>query len=147
MIVSVLVFGMDAPPQPHRIPREMVSPDSIALLTSATRPALRSVALVLSSRRVKLVVVDADERPLGELVGEIVFGGGKARHVAGPPSRATLDAAWDKAVASFGAPTHLFAAPDDPAAPDFARERGLPLVLVEPSIADVPGALRFLEGV
>jgi hypothetical protein len=43
----------------------------------------RAVALALSARGVRIVVTGRDEKALGETVGEIVHGGGKARHVTG----------------------------------------------------------------
>lgn len=43
----------------------------------------RAIALALSARGVRIVVTGRDEKSLGETVGEIVHGGGKARHVAG----------------------------------------------------------------
>lgn len=43
----------------------------------------RAVALALSARGVRIVVTGRDEKSLGITVGEIVHGGGKARHVAG----------------------------------------------------------------
>jgi NAD(P)-dependent dehydrogenase (short-subunit alcohol dehydrogenase family) len=43
----------------------------------------RAIALALSARGVRIVVTGRDEKSLGETVGEIVHGGGKARHIAG----------------------------------------------------------------
>jgi NAD(P)-dependent dehydrogenase (short-subunit alcohol dehydrogenase family) len=63
----------------------------------------RAIALSLAARDVRVVLVGADERAIAETVGEIAFGGGKARHVAGDPSdRAVLASAAARAVDVFG---------------------------------------------
>lgn len=63
----------------------------------------RAIALALSARGVRIVVTGRDERALGETVGEVVHGGGKARHVAGDPSDAAhLVAVAARAVEVFG---------------------------------------------
>jgi NAD(P)-dependent dehydrogenase (short-subunit alcohol dehydrogenase family) len=54
-----------------------------ALVTGGGTPFGRAVALALSARGVRIVVTGREEKPLGETVGEIVHGGGKARHVVG----------------------------------------------------------------
>ena len=65
----------------------------------------RAIALALSARGVRIVVTGRDERALGETVGEVVYGGGKARHVVGDPSDpAHLRAAVERATSVFGAP-------------------------------------------
>lgn len=43
----------------------------------------RAVALALSARGARIVVSGPEEKRLGETVGEIAYGGGKARHVVG----------------------------------------------------------------
>ena len=66
------------------------------------------VALLAAARGARLVLVGASERIIAERVGEIAFGGGKARHVAGAPADvATLRAALDKATATFAAPVRI----------------------------------------
>jgi hypothetical protein len=63
------------------------------------------IALLAAARGVGLVLVGASERIIAERVGEIAFGGGKARHVAGSPAdEATLRAALEKAITTFAAP-------------------------------------------
>ena len=63
------------------------------------------VALLAAARGARLVLVGESERVIAERVGEIAFGGGRARHVAGPPGdAATLRAALAKASDTFGAP-------------------------------------------
>lgn len=44
----------------------------------------REVALLLAARGASVLVSGPEERALGETVGEIAFGGGKARHVVVP---------------------------------------------------------------
>ena len=61
-----------------------------------------SVARNLSARGASVVVSGAHEKKLGDVVGEIAASGGKARHAVGD-----LDAARDKANASFGSVTFV----------------------------------------
>jgi len=64
----------------------------------------RAVALALSARGVRIVVTGRDEKALGETVGEIVHGGGKARHVVGEGrASSVLDTAALRATEVFGA--------------------------------------------
>jgi hypothetical protein len=64
----------------------------------------RAIALALAARGVRIVVTGPDERALGETVGEIVHGGGKARHLAGDVRDAShLEAAFVRATDVFGA--------------------------------------------
>ena len=66
------------------------------------------VALLAAARGARLVLVGKSERIIAEGVGEIAFGGGRARHVAGPPGEpATVRAALAKADATFGAEVRL----------------------------------------
>ncbi|MEA2748856.1 MAG: hypothetical protein QOI41_2999 [Myxococcales bacterium] len=63
----------------------------------------RAIALALSARGVRIVVTGRDEKPLGETVGEIAHGGGKARHVAGEGrASSVLDTAIARAKEIFG---------------------------------------------
>jgi NAD(P)-dependent dehydrogenase (short-subunit alcohol dehydrogenase family) len=62
----------------------------------------RAIALALAARGVRIVVTGRDEKELGETVGEIAHGGGKARHLAGDIADAThLGAVVDRALAVF----------------------------------------------
>jgi len=54
-----------------------------AVVHDGGEPTGRAIALALAARGVRVVVAGANERALGETVGEIAFGGGKARHVVG----------------------------------------------------------------
>ena len=64
----------------------------------------RAVALALSARGVRIVVTGRDEKALGVTVGEIVHGGGKARHVVGEGrASSVLDIAVQRARDVFGA--------------------------------------------
>lgn len=74
----------------------------VALVTGGGKGIGRSIALALAARGVRIVVTGRDERALGETVGEIVYGGGKARHVPGDVRDAAhLSAAVDRAVEVF----------------------------------------------
>jgi NAD(P)-dependent dehydrogenase (short-subunit alcohol dehydrogenase family) len=75
-----------------------------ALVTGGGAPFGRAVALALSARGVRIVVTGRDEKALGETVGEIVHGGGKARHVAGEGrASSVLGTAVERAKEVFGA--------------------------------------------
>ena len=75
----------------------------VALLVGGGEGAGRSIALGLAARGVRIVVTGPDERALGETVGEIAYGGGKARHLAGDVRDAAhLDAAALRAIEVFG---------------------------------------------
>ncbi|MCW5833625.1 MAG: SDR family oxidoreductase [Labilithrix sp.] len=74
----------------------------VALVTGGGKGIGRSIALALSARGVRVVVTGRDEKALGETVGEIAYGGGKARHLCGDvrdPAHAA--AAIDRAVEVF----------------------------------------------
>ncbi|MBX3199616.1 MAG: SDR family oxidoreductase [Labilithrix sp.] len=74
----------------------------VALVTGGGKGIGRSIALALSARGVRIVVTGRDERALGETVGEIVYGGGKARHLRGDVrDPAHVSAAVDRAVEVF----------------------------------------------
>lgn len=78
-----------------------------AIITGGGTRAGRAIALALSARGVRIVVTGRDEKALGETVGEVVYGGGKARHLAGDPSDvAHLAAAVERATSVFG-PLHI----------------------------------------
>lgn len=72
----------------------------VALVLGADAPAFRAIALSLAARGVRVVVAGEVERAVGELVGEIAFGGGKGRHVAADVrtaegAQAAVAKAWD----------------------------------------------------
>jgi 3-oxoacyl-[acyl-carrier protein] reductase len=73
----------------------------VAVVTGGDGDRGRAAALLLASRGVRVVVVGRNERAIAEVVGEIAFGGGKARHVAGQGSEA-LETAIARARAVFG---------------------------------------------
>ena len=76
-----------------------------ALVTGGGTIVGRAIALALSARGVRIVVTGRDEKALGETVGEVVHGGGKARHLAGDQTDlAHLAAAFERAKGVFGAP-------------------------------------------
>jgi 3-oxoacyl-[acyl-carrier protein] reductase len=55
----------------------------VALVTGGGKGIGRAIALHLAARGAKLVITGREERALAHVVGEIAYGGGKARHVAG----------------------------------------------------------------
>lgn len=69
----------------------------MALVDGGGGPVGRAVALALAAAGARIVVCGPEERPLGETVGEIAYGGGKARHVVGD-----VAAAAARAVEVFG---------------------------------------------
>jgi NAD(P)-dependent dehydrogenase (short-subunit alcohol dehydrogenase family) len=75
----------------------------VALVTGGGEGIGRAVALTLASRGARVVVMGPDERALGEAVGEMAYGGGKARHAVGDArARADVERAVDKAIGAFG---------------------------------------------
>jgi 2-polyprenyl-6-methoxyphenol hydroxylase-like FAD-dependent oxidoreductase len=75
-----------------------------ALVCGGGSPIGRAIALALSARGVRIVVTGRDEKALGETVGEIAHGGGKARHLAGDlRDPLHVKAAVDRAIEVFGA--------------------------------------------
>jgi NAD(P)-dependent dehydrogenase (short-subunit alcohol dehydrogenase family) len=56
---------------------------NVALVTGGGNEPGRATAILLASRGVRVIVAGREEKPLGEVVGEIVYGGGRARHIAG----------------------------------------------------------------
>ena len=83
---------------PKRAPDERV-----ALVACGPDGVGREIALALAARGLRIVVVGVDERAIAETVGEIAFGGGKARHLAGDPrDPAVVRAAAARAVETFG---------------------------------------------
>jgi NAD(P)-dependent dehydrogenase (short-subunit alcohol dehydrogenase family) len=75
----------------------------VALVTGAGKGIGRAIALHLSGRGARVLVTGRVESALGEVVGEIVHGGGQARHLAGDvrdPSHAR--AAVSRAVETWG---------------------------------------------
>jgi len=86
----------------------------VVLVTSGGTPVGRAVALALAARGARIVVAGPEERPLGETVGEIAYGGGKARHVVGDlRDAAAVAAAVDRAVEVFGGLDACIVADDD----------------------------------
>lgn len=74
-----------------------------ALVTGGGTAFGRAIALALSARGVRIVVTGRDEKALGETVGEIVHGGGKARHVPGEGrASSALAVAVERAKEVFG---------------------------------------------
>ena len=75
----------------------------VALITGGGKGIGRGIALALAARGVRVVVTGRDERALGETVGEIAYGGGKARHLAGDVRDAShVSAAVERAIEVFG---------------------------------------------
>lgn len=75
----------------------------VALVTGGGSGIGRAIALALSAKKISVVVTGRTERALGEVVGEITFGGGKGRHiVADVRSPADMAKAVEKAREAFG---------------------------------------------
>jgi len=75
----------------------------------------RTIALLLSAHGVAVVVLGSEERAVGEVVGEMVYGGGRARHAVGDAHASEhLGAAIDKARDVFGALDAIVACTDKP---------------------------------
>ncbi len=75
----------------------------VALVTGGGKGIGRAIALALAAKGVRVVITGREEKALGETVGEIAYGGGKARHLAGDVrDPAHLEAAVAKAVEVFG---------------------------------------------
>lgn len=76
----------------------------VAVVTGGGHGPGRAAALALGARGVRVVVFGEDERALGETVGELAYGGAKARHVVGDASDPSHVArAVDRALEVFGA--------------------------------------------
>ncbi len=89
------------------------SDERVALVACGADGIGREIALALAARGVRVVVFGSDERAIAETVGEIAFGGGKARHVAGDPSDpAVVRRAAARAVETFGAVDFAVADPE-----------------------------------
>jgi ketoreductase len=75
----------------------------VALVTGGGAGIGRAIALELSGRGARVLVTGRRERALGETVGEIVHGGGQARHLAGDVRDPTqVRAAVTRAVETWG---------------------------------------------
>ena len=60
----------------------------VAVVVNGGEEPGRSVALLLAAKGVRIVVCGPAERAIAETVGEIAYGGGKARHVVGDAATA-----------------------------------------------------------
>ncbi len=75
----------------------------VALVTGGGKGIGRAVSLALAARGVCVVVTGREEKALAETVGEIAFGGGKARHVPGDVRDARhAEVAVERALEVFG---------------------------------------------
>jgi NAD(P)-dependent dehydrogenase (short-subunit alcohol dehydrogenase family) len=75
----------------------------VAVVTGGGKGIGRAVALALAARGVKVLVTGREEKALGEVVGEIAYGGGQARHLAGDVRDAMCSqAAVARALEVFG---------------------------------------------
>lgn len=75
----------------------------VALVTGGGKGIGREIALALSGRGARVLVTGRGERALGEVVGEIVHGGGHARHLAGDVRDPThVRAAVARAIETWG---------------------------------------------
>jgi NAD(P)-dependent dehydrogenase (short-subunit alcohol dehydrogenase family) len=75
----------------------------VAVITGGGKGIGRAIALELAGRGARVLVAGRDERSLGETVGEVVHGGGQARHLAGDVrDDAYLLALVQRAIATWG---------------------------------------------
>ena len=75
----------------------------VAVIWGAEDGVGKALALAMGARGVSVVVAGADERSLGRVVGELVCGGGRARHVVGKSGDSgVFSAAIAKAREAFG---------------------------------------------
>lgn len=75
----------------------------VALITGGGKGIGRAIAVELAGQGARVLVTGRDERALGDAVGEIVHGGGQARHLAGDVrDDAHLEAAVERAVSTWG---------------------------------------------
>src|SRR5690349_12057125 len=85
-----------------------------ALVTGGDQSLGRALGLALAARGVCIVVTGRDEKALGETVGEIAHGGGKARHLVGDAlDPAHLAAAVNRSIDVFGGLDFVLANPID----------------------------------
>lgn len=76
----------------------------VVLVAGADVGAGAAIALALAARGANVLVTGRNERRLGEIVGEIAYGGGKARHLAvDPRDDARFDASVRRALDVWGA--------------------------------------------
>jgi 3-oxoacyl-[acyl-carrier protein] reductase len=75
----------------------------VALVTGGGKGIGRAIALELAARGAAVLVTGREERTLGETVGEIAYGGGRARHrVADVRVEADADASVAAAIEAWG---------------------------------------------
>ena len=80
---------------------------TVVLVLDAAAELGRALALELSARGAAVVCAGPVERDVARVVGEIAFGGGRARHlVVALDDEAAVVAAQEQAASAFGAP-HL----------------------------------------
>jgi hypothetical protein len=106
----------------------------------------RAVALHLSAAGTAVLVTGADERALGRCVGEIVFGGGKGRHVvAGAATDEAIAACARAAVERFGRldVAVVVGGPDD--ALRASRAAGVPAFAADPAADADATAVRLAD--
>lgn len=96
--------------------------EQVAVVTDGGGPIGRAVALALAARGVRIVVTGPVEKLVGETVGEIAYGGGKARHVvADPRDREAVGSALARALEVFGRLDFVVATNGDPMAVECIR--------------------------
>ncbi len=83
------MLGMLSNVASGRVARDMKDQAGrVALVMRGGEGPYRATALALAARGMRVVVAGGAEKGLGETVGEIAYGGGKARHVAGDAAAA-----------------------------------------------------------
>jgi hypothetical protein len=117
-----------------------------AIVTGGGTILGRAIALALSARGVRIVVTGRAEKAIGETVGEVVYGGGKARHLVGDQGDpAHLAAVVERAASVFGPPDIVVVADEigaETALSALAKRVGSPgrvlLALAGPGAAFLP---------
>ncbi|HVH46895.1 MAG TPA: SDR family oxidoreductase [Labilithrix sp.] len=98
----------------------------VAVVTGGGKAIGRSIALALAARGVRIVVTGREERAIGETVGEIAYGGGKARHLAGDVRDAAhLSAVFERAHEVFGGLDFVIADASEADGDELARAEAL----------------------
>jgi hypothetical protein len=64
----------------------------VVLVLRADGEAGRAVAIAVAARGARVVVAGEQERALGEVVGEVAFAGGQARHAVGGAAEGAIKA-------------------------------------------------------
>jgi NAD(P)-dependent dehydrogenase (short-subunit alcohol dehydrogenase family) len=113
--------------------------DRVIVVVGAGRGLGKDFALRIAAAGARVVVAARTERELGETVGEIVFGGGKARHVVLDATRSeSTRVALPKLIAPFGSVDAVVVAVRDEAVRTACHKLGAQLLAQSPPSAPEP---------